>query len=250
MRRNTLLLCALLALPTLALAGPAAAQDYGDYVGSVGNAAVFADGLGNYYVQCAAAEHVELYVDNRTRTADLYTRDDYTSLSYVETIHVYGSDDADELYAYVDDPQEDDDHRFHDVAVFLLGEGGDDDLRLDGAGAVWGGDGDDYLYASRAPRAELYGEGGNDTIVVGGQCPDAYVDAGGGDDWVSLYYFSGGNCLVHLGAGDDNVLLGTGAGDATLTVYGDEGYDHCWHYFQPGTDVYCEQVSGSVQFPP
>ena len=69
------------------------------------------------------------------------------------------------------------------VGVGVRGGDGADAVTLSNVGGgVWGGSGNDRIELNDSFRAQAYGEDGNDMIVLRGDCADADVRGGGGND--------------------------------------------------------------------
>jgi Ca2+-binding RTX toxin-like protein len=106
---------------------------------------------------------------------------------------------------------------------------GDDDVTLDGGGAIWGDSGDDTLRMNNSRRGEQYGGSGDDKLYIYGWCPDAQIHGEQGNDKIDasgsslgVYVFGdeGGDTLLgsqyddqfYGGQGDD-LMFGSGGND-------------------------------------
>jgi Ca2+-binding RTX toxin-like protein len=112
-------------------------------------------------------------------------------------------------------------------------DGGDDNdiLSLNFDGAIWGGAGNDQIRLSNAFRGEAYGDDGDDSLIISGDCIDAEIRGGAGNDTIDA---SANNypVLIHGDDGDD-VLHGSAYDD---TLCGDLGSDTA--YGQSGNDTF------------
>ena len=97
---------------------------------------------------------------------------------------------------------------------------GNDDVTLAGNGAVWGQSGDDTIRVSDSYRGVAYGGPGDDKIVISGECADAEVGGGPGNDVLDASASAYG-LFLHGDQGDD-VIFGSNFDDA---IYGDNGSD-------------------------
>lgn len=105
----------------------------------------------------------------------------------------------------------------------LLGQGGNDTLRLgSGFGVAQGGDGDDRLYGGSGPTS-LFGEAGNDYLQAGFSSAHKWnlLKGGAGDD--ALFGGSGDNYL-HGEGGDDQLV-----GHDRTSFFTGAGNDRIWN---------------------
>lgn len=108
--------------------------------------------------------------------------------------------------------------------------GGDNTVALNFAGSITTGDGADTITLEDSYRGEVFTNGGNDNITVSGNCIDAVIHAGDGDDTVDASNNATGITL-YGGAGNDT-LIGSAYTDY---LYGEDGDDHL--YGNAGSDV-------------
>jgi len=122
--------------------------------------------------------------------------------------------------------------------------------------SLFGGDGNDQIFASRSPTSSpsfMRGEAGNDYMVGAGGFDDMHgnqgndtVIGGGGDDWVvggqndDMLFGQTGNDIVYGNMGNDTCVGGDGAdivrgGQNDDYVYGNAGND--WLSGDRGDDV-------------
>lgn len=130
------------------------------------------------------------------------------------------------------------------IGTAISGGDGADTLSLNIDGGLWGGDGDDDLVLLDSFCGEAYGEGGSDSITIGGETVDAEIDGGDGDDLIDAsaanygLVISGGagddtiygtayDDVIYGGADDDEIHAGAGDDDihSAEYIYGDDGYD-------------------------
>jgi Ca2+-binding RTX toxin-like protein len=132
-------------------------------------------------------------------------------------------------------------------------DAGDDDDQIEiqaGAGRVYvvGGEGHDVIDASVGTNHRIFGNDGDDNILIGTDVLGSRVDAGDGDDVIDLNA-SAGNHVVYGGDGDDEIE-GIDCGDPTasppvrcnLKVYGGPGQDNITvgfgsNFVEPGEDA-------------
>ncbi|MBI2083912.1 MAG: hypothetical protein HYT76_10165 [Deltaproteobacteria bacterium] len=110
----------------------------------------------------------------------------------------------------------------------------DSGQRLDSSVAVsiYGGSGDDLIYSVGGAGSQIYGQGGNDMVVIEESVDGngATIDGGAGNDILqggdATDRISGGegNDFIY-GALGENVLLGQGGNDAIFTAHNDAGDD-------------------------
>ena len=122
---------------------------------------------------------------------------------------------------------------------YIDGRGGDDMLYLNEClgGAVFGGDGDDFIVATSSGEAQILGEKGIDNInaflnkesvsAYGGDDDDDVFGSDAGDD--NLYGNKGLDKIKGYG-GDDTLRGGAGkdkleGGDGNDSIYGQDGKD-------------------------
>lgn len=115
------------------------------------------------------------------------------------------------------------------LAVSISGGTGDDTLSLNFDGGIWGGAGDDTINLSDSFRGEAAGEAGSDLITISGECIDAYVVGGDGDDGIDVSgnhhgvaIDGGAGADVIIGSPYDDELQGGGGGDM---LFGGGGND-------------------------
>src|SRR5438105_172836 len=68
------------------------------------------------------------------------------------------------------------------IAASIHGEGGNDNLTLNGNGAVYGEDGNDTLSLRNSFRGEAYGGPGDDYVSVAGNTIEAQLEGNDGND--------------------------------------------------------------------
>ena len=118
---------------------------------------------------------------------------------------------------------------------------GNDAITMNFDGAVWAGDGNDRLHLANAFRGEVWGQAGDDTIVVEAECVEPEIHGGDGDDaidasgnayGVAIYGDAGADVIygsdycdqIYGGTGAD-VLNGNGGNDVFFAS-GDNAADH------------------------
>jgi Ca2+-binding RTX toxin-like protein len=130
-------------------------------------------------------------------------------------------------------------------------DAGDDDDQIEiqaGAGRVYvvGGEGHEVIDASAGTNHRIFGNDGDDNILIGTDVFGSRVDAGDGDDVIDLNA-SAGNHVVYGGDGDDEIE-GIDCGDVdaplrcNLKVYGGPGQDNITvgfgsNFVEPGEDA-------------
>lgn len=87
-----------------------------------------------------------------------------------------------------------------------------------GGDVVYGSSGDDSISIAGGANVELYLYGGNDSVVAEEKTDKAYVEAGDGDDLITI---GGASVTVSAGAGADQVSLS----GASVNAYGEAGND-------------------------
>jgi Ca2+-binding RTX toxin-like protein len=126
------------------------------------------------------------------------------------SVFAYGGDDV--VAVYIDGPS--------NISATVEAGDGNDDVAIVGAGAIWGGYGNDTLRLINSYRGEIYGGSGDDRLSVAGESADSLLEGEQGNDLID--------------ARDDNyaVVAGGGAGDDTVfgsnyddQIYGDSGSD-------------------------
>lgn len=103
----------------------------------------------------------------------------------------------------------------------ISGDDGNDSIfGEDGATSVvlYGGAGNDYLYALTSENSTLHGGDGNDSITSYGSSSDDIIRGDAGDDTIEA---GGGDDLIHAGNGKDRATGKTG----NDTIYGGGGRD-------------------------
>jgi Ca2+-binding RTX toxin-like protein len=121
----------------------------------------------------------------------------------------------------------------------------------DGNDELHGGEGDDVLTDDSGATDTLYGEGGNDSLVLSRTASSAgalVADGGSGDDsiWIALR-MAGSAVTVNGGSGMDVIRFDSLAGQATITL-GDGmdsiRFDQSAAYYQPGAIVVTDFGTG------
>jgi Ca2+-binding RTX toxin-like protein len=116
----------------------------------------------------------------------------------------------------------------------MYGLDGDDDLRATGSYVtnLDGGDGNDLLvFQGASTYGELYGGRGNDSLFAStGIIADDYLNGGTGNDYLAGYY---GNDVLEGGYGNDALFGGVGddrlyGGDGIDALVGDAGNDRLY----------------------
>lgn len=152
------------------------------------------------------------------------------------------------------------------IACSIVGGEDSDYIRLNFDGGVWGGGGNDEMLLTDSFRGQVYGQLGDDTIFVCGDCVDAEIQGGGGNDLIdctnnnyrvvvragegddtvygSLFndqiYGDGGNDVLYGGDGDDS-FYPNGSGE----IDGGEGYDIIYASGYDGTTTGIEEIIGA-----
>ncbi len=104
--------------------------------------------------------------------------------------------------------------------------GNDDDqitITTEGRAYVVGGDGNDVIDASEGTNHRIFGNDGDDNILLGSAVSGARVDAGDGDDVIDVNA-AAGNIVIYGGDGDDEIEGIDAMGN--LKVYGGPGQDN------------------------
>jgi Ca2+-binding RTX toxin-like protein len=184
--------------------------------------------IGYYTLQgTPAADVIDVAVN---RTAGTFTVDgiSYAGLQY---LNVIGGDGNDSIRVSGSGAGS--------VGASISGGGGNDRIQLNFDGAVWGGDGDDFITLFDAFRGQVLGEGGGDFISVGGECIGAWIDGGPGDDGIDASWNNYG-VFANGGAGDD-AIIGSNYADE---LYAGEGNDYI--YGEGGNDIIYVQDGGGA----
>jgi Ca2+-binding RTX toxin-like protein len=115
------------------------------------------------------------------------------------------------------------------IGASITGDDGNDSIKLNFDGGVWGGDGNDVIYLTDSFQGVAHGGAGNDQMYIVGACYNAMIIGDTGNDFIdcSQNYYS---VVVHAGLGNDTVygsayddqLYGDGGNDE---MYGLEGND-------------------------
>jgi Ca2+-binding RTX toxin-like protein len=113
-------------------------------------------------------------------------------------------------------------------------DAGDDDDQITittaGRAYVVGGPGNDVIDASAGTNHRIFGNDGDDNILLGTGVSGARVDAGNGDDVIDVNAVTG-NVVIYGGDGDDEIE-GIDCGDVAaplrcnLKIYGGSGQDN------------------------
>jgi hypothetical protein len=131
-------------------------------------------------------------------------------------------------------------------------DAGDDDDQIEITTAerayVVGGPGNDVIDASRGTNHRIFGNDGDDNILLGTGVSGARVEAGDGNDVIDVNV-AAGNVVIYGGDGDDEIE-GIDCGDPTasppvrcnLKVYGGPGQDNITvgfgsNFVEPGEDA-------------
>jgi hypothetical protein len=131
-------------------------------------------------------------------------------------------------------------------------DAGDDDdqitITTGGRAYVVGGPGNDVIDASRGTNHRIFGNDGDDNILLGTGVSGARVEAGDGNDVIDVNAVTG-NVVIYGGDGDDEIE-GIDCGDPTasppvrcnLKVYGGPGQDNITvgfgsNFVEPGEDA-------------
>lgn len=131
---------------------------------------------------------------------------------------------------------------------------GDDQITINTAGRAYvvGGPGNDVIDAQNGTNHRLFGNDGDDNILIGSAVQGARVDAGPGDDVIDLTNVGtvagvAANVVVYGGDGDDEIeAIGCGTGltfaPCNLKIYGGPGQDNITlgagsSFVEPGEDA-------------
>jgi len=126
-------------------------------------------------------------------------------------ISVFGNGGDDAISLISQDPP-------GNIGAGIDGGDGNDTITLNFDGAVYAGAGDDTVYLRDSFRGEVYGQEGNDHIVVSGASVYAQIEGNDGNDFIDCSN-NDYSVTIHGGAGDDT-LIGSTHDDE---LYGDEG---------------------------
>lgn len=159
-----------------------------------------------------AADAISISVQNAQSSADASFTLDGVTYGGVAYVSVFAAQGDDLVSVAI--------HGEGSVASSVVGDDGNDDLTLSGAGAIWGDSGDDVLHLSNSFRGEVYGGPGQDRIYVAGACVDAQVEGEQGSDLIDASANSYG-IFANGGQGDDTVF-GSNFDDQ---IYGGPGHD-------------------------
>jgi hypothetical protein len=117
----------------------------------------------------------------------------------------------------------------------------DDQIEITTAGRAYvvGGLGDDVIDASAGINHRIFGNDGDDNILLGTGVSGARVDAGNGDDVIDVNAVTG-NVVIYGGDGDDEIEGIDASGN--LKIYGGLGQDNITlgsgsNFVEPGEDA-------------
>lgn len=145
----------------------------------------------------------------------------------LDSIYGHGGNDLITLSGFITFSGESSDSKYVDAGA------GDDTINGSwSSDRIHGGEGADTIYSDAAPFADdyVYGDGGNDSIFIGGngdsRFSESFVDGGAGDDIITCevnnresinggegadsIYSAGGDDFVDGGAGSDHIDAGDG----------------------------------------
>ena len=130
-------------------------------------------------------------------------------------------------------------------------DAGDDDdqvtITTSGRAYVVGGEGNDVIDAQGGANHRIFGNDGDDNILIGSAVSGARVEAGDGDDVIDVNNVLG-NVVIYGGNGDDEIE-GIDCGDpgppavrCNLKIYGGPGQDNITvgfgsNFVEPGEDA-------------
>jgi len=105
-----------------------------------------------------------------------------------------------------------------DIGAGILGGDGMDSISLNFDGAIWGGEGDDFVNLTDSFYGQVLGEGGSDEIYVKGDCVSADIEGGDGNDFIDCsnsalglaIFGDAGNDTIYGSEFDDQVYGGSG----------------------------------------
>jgi len=177
----------------------------------------------------AAADNISVSVN---RTAATFTVDEVTYAG-VQFINVVGGDGSDNIQVVGSGSGS--------LAAAIDGGGGSDQISLNFDGGIWGGIGDDSSYLSDSFRGEAMGEAGSDMITISGECIDAAIFGGDGDDGIDACD-NHHSVVVDGGAGDDSIFGSPYADE----LHGGEGGDLI--FGGGGNDLIYVQDSGTADW--
>jgi Ca2+-binding RTX toxin-like protein len=122
-------------------------------------------------------------------------------------------------------------------------DAGDDDDQITittaGRAYVVGGPGNDVIDAQAGTNHRIFGNDGDDNILIGSAVAGARVDAGNGDDVIDVTAVTG-NVVIYGGDGDDEIEGINASGN--LKIYGGPGQDNITlgsgsNFVEPGEDA-------------
>jgi Ca2+-binding RTX toxin-like protein len=122
-------------------------------------------------------------------------------------------------------------------------DAGDDDDQITiataGRAYVVGGPGNDVIDARAGTNHRIFGNDGDDNILIGSAVAGARVDAGNGDDVIDVTVVTG-NVVIYGGDGDDEIEGINASGN--LKIYGGPGQDNITlgsgsNFVEPGEDA-------------
>jgi Ca2+-binding RTX toxin-like protein len=104
---------------------------------------------------------------------------------------------------------------------------------------VVGGPGNDVIDAQAGTNHRIFGNDGDDNILIGSAVAGARVDAGNGDDVIDVNV-AAGNVVIYGGDGDDEIEGINASGN--LKIYGGPGQDNITlgsgsNFVEPGEDA-------------
>jgi len=185
---------------------------------------------GFYTIQgTSAPDNINVSVNRSTGTFTL----DGVTYAGVQYINVIGGDGNDNIQVNGSGPGS--------IGASIDGGTGDDAISLNFDGGIWGGSGDDTISLSDSFRGEARGDAGSDLITISGECIEASVYGGDGDDGID----GSGNRhgLVIDGGGGDDCIIGSPYGDE---LHGGEGGDLI--FAGGGNDLIYAQDSGGADW--
>lgn len=121
-------------------------------------------------------------------------------------------------------------------------DAGDDDdqvtITTTGRAYVVGGEGNDVIDAFLGTNHRIFGNDGDDNILLGDGVNGARVDAGDGDDVIDVNV-ARGNVVIYGGDGDDEIEAIDAAAGSSLKIYGGPGVDNItlgagYNFVEPG----------------
>jgi Ca2+-binding RTX toxin-like protein len=123
-------------------------------------------------------------------------------------------------------------------------DAGEDDDQIEITGTalrayVVGGPGNDVIDAQAGTNHRIFGNDGDDNILIGRAVSGARVDAGNGDDVIDVTVVTG-NVVIYGGDGDDEIEGINASGN--LKIYGGPGQDNITlgrgsNFVEPGEDA-------------